>query len=243
MHRMQELIDAVRKKHPDDHFFHSFEEEFLSQPQMRSAYEAYDQAFSCLDQESWETLSCKAIKHFTDHRIGQLKQGFFNQLNEAFAYAFLKNYPGISCVSVLKERKGQSTPDLKFCVDATSYFCEVKTIGISEEEIARWKREQSFDLAIYRELSEGFLNKLNMTLSQAQKQISSQNSTGLVFVVLTFDDFTLDHYERYKAQISDLLTKQHTVPDVYIKVGLLGNTRIVKGAFSLEPEITTLDYL
>lgn len=223
---MRELIRAASQAHPLDHFFGELDTTLRLSSQARAFYRAYERALSYLDQESWAELSRKAIAHFRDHREGQLKQGFFNQLNDAFAYQFLSRR-GCSRVSILRE--GQNpTPDIEFFIGETRHYCEVKTIGISQEEINRRGAESLFDGSVYQELSPAFLRKLDSTLLMAHSQVTSQGTTGLVFVIAQFDDFTMAHYERYHEQLVDFL-RTHEIPDVYVKVGLVGGKRIGKG--------------
>jgi hypothetical protein len=223
---MRELIRAAIHAHPHDDFFGDLDKTLKISSQARAFYRAYDRALSYLDQQSWAELSRKAVAHFLDHREGQLKQGFFNQLNDAFAYQFLVRR-GCSRVSILPEGK-KTTPDIEFFFGHARHYCEVKTIGISQEEINRRAAESSFDGSVYQELSPAFLNKLGSTLLSAHRQVSSQGATGLVFVVAQFDDFTMAYYDRYREQLADFLRK-HEVSDVYVKVGLIGGKRIGKG--------------
>lgn len=222
MRRMRDLVNMVKEAHPKDEFFATLDETWS---QARASYGAYDEALACLDPESWRVLSKKAIEHYLDHRAGQLKQGFFNQLNEAFAYHFLirQGYQG---VSVLPE-SGTTTPDLTYIDKGVRHYCEVKTIGVSKDELDRRAAEESFDCSIYQELSEGFLNKLDSDLKQACLQLSSQSGLGLVFVIANFDDFTLTYYDRYQQQISQFLCG-HEVENVLVKIGLIGERRIQK---------------
>jgi hypothetical protein len=224
--RMRELIRAASQAHPHDDFFGGVDARLKICSQARAFYRAYDRALSYLDQQSWAVLSSKALAHFRDHRKGQLKQGFFNQLNDAFAYRFLVRR-GYSRVSILREGN-KTTPDIKFFDGDTCHYCEVKTIGISEEEINRRVPNSYIDRSVYRELSPEFLKKLGSTLDLAHSQVSSQDATGLVFVVAQFDDFTMAYYDRYRAQLEDFLQK-HEVPDIYVKVGIIGRNRIWKG--------------
>ena len=89
MKRIPELIYAVRNRFSKDKFFANFEKSCVETPIVARHYGFYERALATLDDESWEILKEKAIKHFPDHRKGQLEQGFFNQLNEAFAYRHL----------------------------------------------------------------------------------------------------------------------------------------------------------
>lgn len=225
MRRMRELISEVQVAYPSDRFFATLDETLRSLPQSRASYRAYERAFSGLDLESWHELKRKAIGQYCNHRNGQLKQGFFNQLNEAFAYQYLVR-KGYRNVAILRE-DGNTIPDLAYYAAGSQRFCEVKTIGISDDEIARSADEQSFDSAIYKDLSEGFMNKFIAVLTQAQRQIASRGSDGLIFVVAKFDDFTLQHYDRYRVKLCRILL-EHEAQEVFVKVGLIGGRRIFK---------------
>jgi hypothetical protein len=225
MRRIRELVSEVQVAHPSDPFFATLDETLRSSSQARASYRAYDRAFSGLDLESWHELKRKAIGHFRNHRSGQRKQAFFNQLNEAFAYQYLVRQ-GYRNVAILPE-DGNTTPDLVYYAAGYQRFCEVKTIGISKDEIARREAEQSFDATTYQDLSEGFRNKFLDVLTQGQRQIASRGSDGLIFVVAKFDDFTLQHYDRYRAKLCRILL-EHEAQEVFVKVGLIGGRRIYK---------------
>jgi hypothetical protein len=233
MRRMRDLIKMVNEAHPNDQFFATIDDTLRSSSQARAIYTAYDQALSCLDEKSWGVLSKKAIEHYPNHRTDQTKQHFFNQLNEAFAYQFLLQQ-GYKSVEVLQE-DGTTKPDISYSDGVGRLYCEVKSIGVSDDELSRFNAEESFDTSIYRELSAGFLNKLDYDLKQAHRQISSQGGLGLVFVVARFDDFTLSHYGRYREQISEFLNS-HEVQDVFVKVGLLGSRHIHKRGGRLDAD-------
>jgi hypothetical protein len=225
MQRMRELVCEVQAANPSDGFFATLDETLRSSSQARAIYRAYDIALYGLDLASWHELKRKAIGHFSNHRKGQLKQGFFNQLNEAFAYQHLVRQ-GYREVAILRE-DGKTTPDLAYYAAGSQRFCEVKTIGISDDEIAFRAAEQSFDSTIYQDLSEGFMNKFISVLTQAQRQIASRGSDGLIFVVAEFDDFTLQHYDRYREKLFRNLL-EHEAQEVFVKVGLIGGRRIYK---------------
>jgi hypothetical protein len=97
MQRIRELIASTKTKYPSDEFFSSIETTWKTSRQARAQYAGYERALRVLDPESWAALKAKAVAHFSDHRKGQLKQGFFNQLNEAFAYEHLVR-SGCQCV-------------------------------------------------------------------------------------------------------------------------------------------------
>jgi hypothetical protein len=223
--RVRELIREAKAAYPADTFFTGVDRRLRLSSQARAFYRAYDRALSYLDQESWGALSQKALAHFRDHRRGQLKQGFFNQLNDAFAYQYLVRR-GNSRVRVLREG-GRTTPDLSYFSGESLHHCEVKSIGISQEEVARRRSDQYAHRNSYGSLSDGFFNKLGSDLTHANSQISSLGTPGLVFIVATFDDATLTYYDSYRGQIASFLTS-HPVPEVYVKVGVIGGRRIQK---------------
>jgi len=135
MKRIRELIETVTRVYPQDRFFLDFEESCRTNAAKGAAYRTYNDALQVLDGQSWQILKDKAVAHFRDHRRGQLKQGFFNQLNEAFAYRFLVRRGCIGVV-MLPER-GASTPDIRYVEAGWVKHCEVKTLGLSDEEIHR----------------------------------------------------------------------------------------------------------
>lgn len=227
MDRFRELIALVQEKHPSDHFFANYDQT-LTIPELGDDYRAYQRALQYLDPESWAELRTKAVNHFMDQRLGQLKQGFFNQLNDAFAYRHLVRR-GYRQVRVLQESK-KTQPDLEYYDRGEKLFCEVKTLGISDEQIAR--RNRRFCSSIYCELDEGFLSKLRGTLDVAQNQISARGCCGMVYLVMLFDDFTLQHYDKYRKQVHSCI-QAHTTKNVYVQVGLRGRRHIENGPISV----------
>ncbi|MHB1100394.1 MAG: hypothetical protein ACYCZR_12645 [Burkholderiales bacterium] len=190
----------------------------------RAQYRAYERALSILDPESRKVLQDKAIAHFTDHREGPRKQGFFNQLNDAFAYQYLVRR-GYRHVRILPE-DGKTQPDIEYTDGVEKRFCEVKTFGISDEMIARRAKRQVTSSSIYQELSDNFLRKLENTLNTADLQIKARGK-GLIYIIMYFDDFTLDYYDQYRKQTSTCL-ESHKAESIYIKIGLLGRKYIRK---------------
>ena len=205
--------------YPSDDFFARALASMRDSRQARALYSSYDRALSELDRASIEELNRKAVAHFRDHRDGQLKQGFFHQLNEAFAYRQLLRL-GYTDVTVLREGNTPQ-PDISYKDGARQLFCEVKTIGISDDEISRRGSNRTFT-ANYHRLSEGFLKKLDHDLVCAQAQIHARGQHGLVYIVVTFDDFSMTYYPQHRKQLSEFL-RSHTVKNVYVKAGIFGN--------------------
>jgi hypothetical protein len=226
MLRIRELITLVNNRYPSDCFFSNFDLT-LDNSELRADYQAYERAFRVLDPESWRDLQEKAMAHFLDHRPGQRKQGFFNQLNDAFAYQYLLRR-GFKRIRVLRET-GNTQPDLEYMDGNEKLYCEVKTLGVSNEEITRRHAPTRFRSSIYYELDDGFLNKLQSVLNIAQSQISSQGTNGLIYLLILFDDFTLEHYDRYRQQVRACI-QEHPTQTVYVKVGLRGRKYIQKSS-------------
>jgi hypothetical protein len=223
MRRICEIVSAARSLHPKDDFFTNFEEKCRTMPAVSKTYRAYGRALAILDNESWTILKSKALRHYLDHREGQKKQGFFHQLNEAFAYRHLVNQ-GFHDVRFLKEGR-KKTPDIAYVHRGVNAYCEVKSLGISEDEIVRRNTIASFDPSIYSALSDGFANKFHDAARNAMEQILSWGTEGLVYIVVVFDDFTLSYYENYRSQLVGL---SHTIDsdNLFVKIGLRGNRRI-----------------
>ena len=225
MRHIRELVALAKAAHPNDRFFANLEQTLRFPSDARAQYRAYERALCLLDAESWADLRAKAMAHFKDHRRGQLKQGFFNQLNEAFAYQHLVRR-GFRKVRALRE-VGKTQPDIEYADRDEKHFCEVKTIGISEEQIARWDAKQAFRSSVYHELSAGFVGKLQSTLDLADKQIKARGTRGLIYLLVLFDDFTLQNYKKYRKQICHCIFA-HSAENIYVKVGLLGRRYIEK---------------
>jgi hypothetical protein len=227
MRRFAEVVALARAAHPTDKFFDGVELSVRHLASARTHCWAYERAFATLDSNSWKLLRSKAVAHFTDHREGQRKQGFYNQLNEAFAYQLLRRR-GYKGVKVLPET-GNSTPDLEYAEERQSRFCEVKTIGISDAVIQRRKGVVAFNTyALYHELSQQFIEKVESAIDLAGKQIKSRGDGGLVFLVIHFDDFTLQHYPRYRRQIVACLNS-HPAENIYVKIGTAERKFLTKG--------------
>lgn len=225
MKRIRELVAEVRRRHPSDDFFTNFEESCKTNHLKKSLYRTYNSALMTLDEQSWHTLRQKACDHYLNHRHGQLKQGFFNQLNEAFAYRFLSR-KGFANIQFIPEDK-KTTPDIGFVDGERQRYCEVKTLGLSEDEITRRATARFIDGSVYRQLSDEFLQKLESSLNQARTQIRSHGNSGLAFLVVRFDDLALDYYANYRRQLLAFLAK-HGREDIYIKIGIHGHRRLFR---------------
>lgn len=217
MHRIRELINEIRIRHPDDNFFSDFKSSCEVNRLKQDSYLAYESALVKLDEASWIVLKEKSIQHFKNHRPGQLKTGFFAQLNEAFAYRFLVSH-GYTDIKFVLE--GQTkTPDITFKTQDEIGFCEVKSLGISDEEIKLRDSNECIDGSLYTNLSPEFIRKLEYTIQKAKNQIGSLSGESLVYIVIEFDDFTYEYLSEYRKQLQGFLSA-HPSDNLILQIGL-----------------------
>lgn len=222
MRRLNELVDLVRDRYSKDDFFATFRESCREDRCKAHAYRTYEDALRFLDERSWDTLKMKAIRHFRQHRTGQLKQGFFDQLNEAFAYRHLVRR-GYHHVQILQE-DGNPVPDLSYFDGTQQLYCEVKTIDISGDEINRRTSCEAYSNA-YASLEAPFFKKLRDHLTKARSQLKTRNAEGIVYVIMVFDDITFEHYRNYRRQLAEF-AKAENIDNVHLKMGLRFNRRM-----------------
>ena len=213
---MRQLLEAVRSKYPSDPFFDGFADSCRQSRGKAQAYRTYEDALHRLDPHSWEVLKAKATAHFRDHRQGQLKQGFFNQLNDAFAYRHLVQR-GCQRVQILEEA-GAPVPDLEYFEAGKRASCEVKTLGISDEEVVRRGSGRAF-ANVYLELAPGVFSKMRRAIAAARSQIAAHGPDGLVYLVVVPDDFALDNYKAHRRSIASF-ARADRVTNVHIKFGV-----------------------
>ncbi|PHM17067.1 MAG: hypothetical protein CJD30_08190 [Sulfuricurvum sp. PD_MW2] len=221
MKHFNELIQKIENAEKHDSYLETMKTTLID-PSWRNIYAPYEEVFQCLDSESWNILSTKAIEHYKQHRDGQLKEAFYNQLNEAFAYQYLQNQ-GYENIKILDDSaKKKKIPDLSYEIVGKQFYCEVKSIGVSVDELNRSKSGESYDGSVYYSLQEGFFTKLKSKFDEATIQISHYGE-GLIFIYIPkFDDFTHMYYSRYKEQIIEFITSCEII-EIYIKIGILGD--------------------
>lgn len=224
--RLGAIFEIAASNYPTDNYLEEVNLIVDELPNSRWYYQKYEQALRTLDDQSLKALSEKAVNHFGERRVEQEYQPFFDQLNDCFAYEFLlkRNCRNILILQENKISKAKST-DLIFQWKEQKMCCEVKTIGRSDYDLKSFKYEKLFDTSIYKSLQNGFLDKLREKLKIAQTQIASYGKSGLVFIIVSFDDFTLQYYGNYRTQILKVL-KEFPNQHVFIKVGL-GSRRCI----------------
>ena len=120
------------------------------------------------------------------------------------------------------EEGKEKSPDISFIDRGTKGYCEVKTVGISDDEINRRSSHRVYDCGAYFNLGIGFQNKLAADFDRAWEQIHSRGENGIVFIIVRFDDMVLDHYARYRRQLTDFC-RLRGVENLVIKIGHRGN--------------------
>ncbi len=118
----------------------------------------------------------------------------------------------------------KKTPDIQYLEAGLVKHCEVKTIGLSDAEIQRRQTQAVYNNA-YVNLGEGFFQKLASDVKIARNQIAKQNTSGLIYLIINFDDIALDYYSEHRRKIISFCRSQN-MHNLYIKVGLSGNRRI-----------------
>ncbi|WP_223521228.1 hypothetical protein [Pseudomonas sp. GL-B-19] len=223
-----ELIAEIEKKHPDDWWIKSRRETESLFPDSFPQVHIYENALRILDSDSWLVLSEKSHLEFPGPRGDRGKYQFFNLLNEALAYEYLiaQELHNIRLMRTVPKKK---TPDISYEANGVARYCEVKTINVSQDELDKTSAKESFDGSIYYKLTPQFLNKLDSTIQIAVEQIQSFSPSGLVYVIVNFDDFSLDHYDTYQRQISEFLARSFPALEIIVRVGVLGTHYIRHG--------------
>jgi hypothetical protein len=220
MPRFYELVGELEKRFPTDWWIVSRRESARildenSFPQIA----IYDRALCALDDDSWTILSERAIEVFSEPKRDRGKSQFFNLLNEALAYEYLI-LNGFNSVRLLRANSKNKSPDICCSRDFETRYCEVKTIGVSGEELARIRSEEVFSSAVYSLLGHQFFEKLRSTICAAKEQMDAVKGNGIVYLIVHFDDFALDHYDTYKNQITEFLALDFPGQEVVVRVNI-----------------------
>ena len=225
MSRLSEFFDELRGLYPNDWYWKELDVAKTVLPQVKSILRTYERAINVLDQRSWDFIRGEAIKKFSINTEGRGKLSFFNQLNEAFAYRYLIQ-KGRENVVFMPRKKKKMTPDLSFQKNSETYFCEVKTVGITNAEIELFNLKKSFDShQRYAELVPFHFERIRCHLTRALEQIKV-HGVGFIYLIVNFDDYTLRYYDGHKKQILRYLAQTFPDTEVYVKVGIQSRKRI-----------------
>jgi hypothetical protein len=190
-----------------DAYFQDFDEKLANSAHIKGVYRQWERVLEGIDSQGWGHLKREAVPRLTKRdKKGRGWQQLFDILNEARAYNYLKS---IGCKHLrFIPRSRQRTPDLEGSRASDRVLCEVKTINISDEEIAARTgppKARSLPIAI----TAGFLKKLRATVDTAKQQMLAYDSGGtavhFVYLNILFDDFFAERKEAYFQQIDECL--------------------------------------
>jgi hypothetical protein len=203
--RVFELIDLIEDRDSPDSYFREFEIRVTQEADMACAWRARESEFQRLDNTAWDFLKTEAAPYLTVTNVnGRGWSQLISILNQARGYNYLA---GLGCTSIKFVPRsiigGVETPDLEAVLKNREVACEVKTIGISDDEVDARRYVQARETQT--EVPTEFLNKLDLTLDKAHRQLLSQRSSEdalrIAFVVINFDDWPGEHKAAYYEQI------------------------------------------
>ncbi len=207
--RLYELKDRITDPTSSDAYFHDFDQNLASSAHVKAVYVRCERTLQGLDDDAWEHLKQEALPFLTTRdKRGRGWQQLFNILNEARAYNYLKS---LGCTNLhFIPRSHERSPDLEGSLVPDRVLCEVKSIGISDEEISfRTGPLKARSLPIA--LTDSFLKKLRATVETAKQQLltfdDDRAAVHFIYLNVSFDDFLAELKEAYFKQIDDDLAK------------------------------------
>ena len=205
--RLYQLRDCIADPASPDAYFRDFDQNLARFADIKDVYLRQERVLQGLDDKAWEDLKGEALPLLSARdKRGRGWQQLFDILNEARAYNYLKSL-GCTNLRFIPRSNGRS-PDLEGLLSLDRVLCEVKTINISNEEIAcRTGPIKARSLPIT--LAAGFLKKLRATVETAKRQLLAfdpgRAAVHFVYLNISFDDFLAELKEAYFQQIdSDL---------------------------------------
>jgi hypothetical protein len=190
-----------------DAYFQNFDQKLADSEHIRDIYLRWERLLEGLDAKAWEHLKKEAAPRLTQRdKKGRGWQQLFDILNEARAYNYLKS---IGCTGAhFVPRSRERSPDLEADLASDRVICEVKSLNISDEEIAARigpPRVRSGQISV----GPGFLKKLRATVETARLQMLAYDPVGaavhVVYLNVVFDDFLAERKEAYFQQIDEYL--------------------------------------
>ena len=205
-----ELVDAIEDRKSPSAYFRDFESEIEESPSKAQVWAAREAQFASMDHLSWEALRSEASPYLTaKDAIGRGWSQLIAILNQARAHNYLKRHGCLEIAFVPRSRKsGIETPDIKASLVEQEVLCEVKTLGISDDEVKA--RKEMLSRNIQWKLPPQFLTKLSKTIEKAQSQLhsyrTSPQSECIAFLVMNFDDWLGEYKSTYYRQIDEYLS-------------------------------------
>lgn len=212
--RLADAARALNCGQGDCYFRPDFEHKLVSEPVIFAQFKQIEDTLACLDECNLKTLVKKCAPRFCKKDQHRGWQQAFDILNEAngFAYLVRLGAENLNFVPNSSER----TPDIEGVLNGTPLLCEVKTINISKDESHARPTSQipvGRARSTVAKLPENFHQKLQSTLTSAERQITGYQNTKnyrlarcCVYVVINFDDSLHEYANDYMCQIkaSDL---------------------------------------
>jgi hypothetical protein len=207
--RLYELRDCIATPASSDAYFRDFDQNLARDAHVKDVYLRQERVLQGLDDQAWEHLKGEALPLLTARdKRGRGWQQLFNILNEARAYNYLKS---LGCTNLrFIPRSHERSPDLEGSLALDRVLCEVKTINISDQEIA-FRTGPVEARSIPRTVTDRFLKKLRATVETAKLQLLAfdhgRAAVHFVYLNVSFDDFLAEPKEAYFKQIDDDLAE------------------------------------
>jgi hypothetical protein len=207
--RLYELKDGIADPAAPDAYFRNFDQNLADSTHVKDCYLRYERDLQGVDDKAWEHLRAEAIPRITARdKKGRGWQQLFDILNEARAYRYLKSLGWTNLRFI--PRSHERTPDLEGSLASDRVLCEVKTINVSDEEIA-FRTGPLKARSIPMTVTPAFMTKLRGTVESAKRQMVAfdrgRTAVHLVYLNVSFDDFLAEFKEGYFQQIDDDLAR------------------------------------
>lgn len=211
--RLKQLSDAQLVVE-NSYFDLLFWSELEANPFRVRIYERLENELSQLDDNSWarlkeDLLSLCLLSHPEREWVK-----LFEKLNEAKGYCFLKKL-GCKDIEFIARSKIR-TPDLRGNLNGTDYFCEVKTINVSDYKIDAIKLIKATEVT--KNISSGLEKKLKKIFKSASIQLNNYAEIGIKFIYLIINyDHNLAHVDVYNAQVHTIYN-QLNISNIILKI-------------------------
>jgi hypothetical protein len=208
--RLYTLRDCITDPASPNAYFRDFDQNLARSAHIKETYLRWERVLQGLDAQAWEHLKNEAAPRLTARdRTGRGWQQLFDILNEARAYNYLKS---LGCTNLqFIFRSNERTPDLEGLLDSQHVLCEVKSLNISDAEIA-FRKDPPKARSFPTTLPAGFLKKLRASIETAKGQLLAydpgRTAAHFVYLNVSFDDFLAELKEAYFKQIDDELAEK-----------------------------------
>ncbi len=225
--RVYEIRDQIKEPDTPMAYFQDFENSLQQSRLKMEKFLDLEKVLQRLDEDSWNFLKNEASEYLEKKIEWRGWEQFFNFINQAWGYNYLKN-KGCSNIKFIpiSSKRGVESPDLIGVSGEVKFICEVKTMNISNEEA---KARYSDRVRIVRQedmprLEQGFFKKLMGHLKKAEQQIKAyelealevgERSKRIVYIITNFDDFWGEYKQEY-FQLIDQYLSGNSIPGLEI---------------------------